>query len=260
MTDGSRAISERYAYSAHGTPTITDATGTARTASAIGNRYTYTGREWDESITLYHYRARMYDSLPGSFVSRDTIGFEGRQFCLYGYVGTRPLVRWDPRGLIDENGNGEHPDFAGKPRPTLPPGTIYNPPGILPIPPLPPNSDPLLLCLAMGTCTWIGGDISIPEPTDICPPKWLCYTVAGAAAGITIVCMSDTDAIRERLRELGELAQTLRDQLARAEQRLEELRGTGRVEDMEIVQEYIDTILIRLEAIGEVIDELLGQL
>ena len=75
ITDGSGTISERYAYSAYGTPTITDASGTARTMTAIGNRYLYTGREWDETLALYHYRARMYDSLAGRFCSRDPIGF-----------------------------------------------------------------------------------------------------------------------------------------------------------------------------------------
>jgi RHS repeat-associated protein len=74
ITDGSAAVVERYAYSAYGAPTITDASGTTRTTTAIGNRYTYTGREWDETLALYHYRARMYDSVGGRFVSRDPIG------------------------------------------------------------------------------------------------------------------------------------------------------------------------------------------
>lgn len=82
----------------------------------------------------------------------------------------------------------------------------------------------------------------------------------GAAAGVTIVCMSDSDAIRERLSELGETAQTLRDTLARARQRLEELRGQGRLDEMEQVQDYIETLVIRLEVIQELIDELLRQL
>ncbi len=48
LTDGGGGIVERYAYTAYGTPTITDASGTTRTTTAIGNRYTYTGREYDE--------------------------------------------------------------------------------------------------------------------------------------------------------------------------------------------------------------------
>jgi hypothetical protein len=40
LTTGSGAVSERYAYSAYGTPTITDASGTVLTSSADNNRYT----------------------------------------------------------------------------------------------------------------------------------------------------------------------------------------------------------------------------
>jgi len=76
MTNGGGTIAERYAYSAYGTPTITDASGTARTTSAENNRYAYTGREFDEALGLYHYRARMYDSAAGRFCSRDPIGYE----------------------------------------------------------------------------------------------------------------------------------------------------------------------------------------
>jgi len=75
LTGGGGTIQERYAYSAFGTPTITDAAGSARTTSAENNRYTYTGREWDDDLGLYHYRARMYDSAAGRFCSRDPVGY-----------------------------------------------------------------------------------------------------------------------------------------------------------------------------------------
>jgi RHS repeat-associated protein len=98
LTNGGGAITERYAYSAYGTPTITDAIGTARATSAVGNRFSYTGREWDEALALYHYRARIYDSGDGRFCSRDPIGFrDGAN--LYGYLGDRPIVGSDPLGL-----------------------------------------------------------------------------------------------------------------------------------------------------------------
>ena len=93
-------ISERYAYSAYGTPTITDASGTASTTTAIGNRYTYTGREWDETLSLYHYRARMYDSVAGAFCSRDPIGFEGSKWSLYEYVNSSPTNAVDALGTF----------------------------------------------------------------------------------------------------------------------------------------------------------------
>jgi RHS repeat-associated protein len=97
VTDGSGIISERYAYSAYGSPTITNGSGTARTMSEIGNRYTYTGREWDETLAMYHYRARMYDSVGGRFVSRDPIGYLLAKYHIYrNYSG---LSKTDPSGL-----------------------------------------------------------------------------------------------------------------------------------------------------------------
>ncbi|MCS7471596.1 RHS repeat-associated core domain-containing protein [Stieleria sp. ICT_E10.1] len=83
LTDSSGTIKERYAYDAYGNLTIFDGSGTARTATAEGNRYGFTGREWDEELGLYHYRARMYDPLSGRFCSRDPIGFTQEVFGLY---------------------------------------------------------------------------------------------------------------------------------------------------------------------------------
>jgi RHS repeat-associated protein len=70
-TDSTGAATERYDYTVYGLPTVTDGSGTVRTSSAIGNRYTYTGREWDGVLGLYHYRARMYEATVGRFCSRD---------------------------------------------------------------------------------------------------------------------------------------------------------------------------------------------
>ncbi|QDV86154.1 RHS repeat domain-containing protein [Planctomycetes bacterium TBK1r] len=96
LTDSSGAIKERYAYDAYGGLSIFDGSGTARTTTAEGNRYTYTGREWDAELTLYHYRARMYDSSSGRFCSRDPIGYADG-FNLYScHIG---LAEVDPSGL-----------------------------------------------------------------------------------------------------------------------------------------------------------------
>lgn len=43
----------------------------ALTSSAQNNRYTYTGREWDSTMSLYHYRARMYNPALGRICSKD---------------------------------------------------------------------------------------------------------------------------------------------------------------------------------------------
>ena len=75
LTNSSAAIVERYAYSAYGLPTITNASGTLLPVGSVDNRYLYTGREWDQTLSLYHYRARMYDANLGRFASRDPIGY-----------------------------------------------------------------------------------------------------------------------------------------------------------------------------------------
>jgi RHS repeat-associated protein len=75
LTDGSGTIVERYAYSAYGVPTITNASATLRTESSYNNLYMYTGREWDQALQMYHYRARMYDANLGRFCSKDPIGY-----------------------------------------------------------------------------------------------------------------------------------------------------------------------------------------
>ena len=98
MTDESGNVTERYAYDAYGVPTIFDAAGVELTSSAEKNRFMYTGREWDEDLSLYYYRARMYDPYSGRFCSRDPIGYRGG-INLYEYVRSRPLVGTDPHGL-----------------------------------------------------------------------------------------------------------------------------------------------------------------
>jgi RHS repeat-associated protein len=75
VSDGGGAVVERYAYTAYGQLTIADASGSQISNSAISKRYTYTGREWDEGLSLYHYRARMYDAVAGRFVNRDPLSY-----------------------------------------------------------------------------------------------------------------------------------------------------------------------------------------
>ncbi len=102
LTDQNGNVKERYSYTAYGGLGIYDNGGTARATSNYDNRYTYTGstgREWDETAELYHYRARVYDPLSGRFCSRDPIGYWGGSWCQYEFVGSRPLKALDPHGL-----------------------------------------------------------------------------------------------------------------------------------------------------------------
>lgn len=70
------------------------------TNSESGDRFKFTGREWNAELGLYYYRARFYDPIAGRFVSRDPIGFAGRDQNLYRYVGNSPQSFTDPTGNI----------------------------------------------------------------------------------------------------------------------------------------------------------------
>jgi RHS repeat-associated protein len=99
VTTSSGSVAERYAYTAYGQPSILDGSGSALSSSAINNRYTYTGREWDQTLGLYHFRARWMSGLAGRFMARDPIGYWGSAFLVYEYVNGSPLRFLDPFGL-----------------------------------------------------------------------------------------------------------------------------------------------------------------
>ncbi|MFN9413143.1 MAG: RHS repeat domain-containing protein [Pirellula sp.] len=100
ITTSSGAIAERYAYSAYGEPTILDSSGNVITSSSINNRYSYTGREWDSTVGLHHFRARWMSSKTGRFITRDPIGFVGSEWDLYEFVGGHALNAVDPSGML----------------------------------------------------------------------------------------------------------------------------------------------------------------
>jgi RHS repeat-associated protein len=75
MTTSTGAVAERYAYTAYGQPTILDASGTVLPTSNFSIRTSYTGREWDATLGLHHFRARWMSGLTGRFLSRDPMGY-----------------------------------------------------------------------------------------------------------------------------------------------------------------------------------------
>jgi RHS repeat-associated protein len=66
--------------------------------SSNGDRFKYTGREWDSEIGAYYYRARYYSPTIGRFLSEDPLGFGGGDENLYRYVDNRPNYLTDPSG------------------------------------------------------------------------------------------------------------------------------------------------------------------
>jgi len=103
ITNSTGSVSERYAYSAYSQPTILDASASVLSSSAINNRYTYTGREWDATLGLHHFRARWMSGLTGRFLTRNAIGWRAGQFSFYAYLNDRPVSGLDPSGLCQKS-------------------------------------------------------------------------------------------------------------------------------------------------------------
>jgi len=61
----------------YGKTTVFDSNGNELEQSALGNRYTFQGRELDWSTGLYNFRARWYESETGRWLSKDPIGING---------------------------------------------------------------------------------------------------------------------------------------------------------------------------------------
>ena len=96
LCDNTGAVTERYAYTAYGEPTILDGAGTTvRTASFIGNPYLYTARAYDAESGLYYFRKRMYEGRKGRFLSHDPIMYPDGANTYAGWFAPKAL---DPRG------------------------------------------------------------------------------------------------------------------------------------------------------------------
>lgn len=99
LTAASGDVVEKYAYDVFGKATIRDSSGTELTASAYGNRFMFTGREFIAELNLYDYRNRMYSPEQGRFLQTDPIGFAAGDVNLYRYVRNNPVNKADAFGL-----------------------------------------------------------------------------------------------------------------------------------------------------------------
>jgi RHS repeat-associated protein len=98
LVDGYGSLQDEVAYDGFGKLL-------SETNPGFGDRWKYTGREWESETGLYYYRARQYDAVTGRFTSEDPIGFGGGDANLARYVGNGPTNATDPSGL------DEHPDW-----------------------------------------------------------------------------------------------------------------------------------------------------
>jgi RHS repeat-associated protein len=73
---------------------------TAETQPSNGDRFKFTGREYDPAVANYYYRARSFDPSAGRFGSWDPVGFSGGDWNGYRYVSNRATEATDPTGLI----------------------------------------------------------------------------------------------------------------------------------------------------------------
>ncbi|HQR05264.1 MAG TPA: putative Ig domain-containing protein [Gemmatales bacterium] len=71
-----------------------------QTNTTMGDRYTFTGREWDADTWDYYYRARYYDPTAGRFTSVDPIGYSAGDHNLFRYVSNAPMSFTDPTGTV----------------------------------------------------------------------------------------------------------------------------------------------------------------
>lgn len=98
LTGAGQELAAAYEYDAYGN--ILSQEG------SVVNPYTYTGREWDESIGFYYYRSRWYDGRIGRFTVKDQLSGKKENpttFNKYIYTDNNPFSYVDPTGEFGLN-------------------------------------------------------------------------------------------------------------------------------------------------------------
>ncbi len=157
IANTSGTVLDHISYSAYGKVT-------AETNASNGDRFKYTGREYDSELSLYYYRARYFDATTGRFISADPIAFAAGDSNLYAYVANAPTGGSDPLGLESPTSYGYDPNTPPVWNP--PPEPLYTPPWPLngsvmpPDPPVPPPVVPP-----------VPGPFVPPVGPPVAPPK-----------------------------------------------------------------------------------------
>jgi len=94
LADAAGEVIDHLAYDAFGNVL-------AESNPAAGDRFRFTGREFDAATGQYYYRARYYDGTIGRFTSEDPLGLSAGDVNLYRYAGNGPVAALDPLGLSE---------------------------------------------------------------------------------------------------------------------------------------------------------------
>lgn len=100
ITNSSGNLTERYQYDVYGKPTIYDGANNIIPSSLAGNRFAYTGQEYDSANGNYRFHFRNYSPATGTFNQRDLIGYADGMG-MYQYVHDNPANGIDIFGLKD---------------------------------------------------------------------------------------------------------------------------------------------------------------
>ncbi len=100
ITNNAGALTEKYKYDPYGKPAIYNAANTVIPSSIAGNRFGFTGQEYDSANGNNHFYFRNYDPESGTFNQRDLIGYADGTG-MYQYVHNNPANGVDIFGLDD---------------------------------------------------------------------------------------------------------------------------------------------------------------
>ncbi len=98
MTNTQGYAVEKYEYDVYGKMTLYDSAGNALNGSQMGNRFGFTGQQFDTATGANHFYFREYNPETGLFNQRDLIGY-GDGMGMYQYVHNNPANGVDIWGL-----------------------------------------------------------------------------------------------------------------------------------------------------------------
>jgi RHS repeat-associated protein len=93
LVDSTGAVQDTIVYDGFGNVT-------SESNGSFGDRWKWTGREWESNTGLQYNRARYYDPQTGRWTSQDPIGLAGADANFYRYATNNPLTESDPTGLV----------------------------------------------------------------------------------------------------------------------------------------------------------------